>query len=1288
MINTRDFSTIELSLADSETILGWSYGEVKNSETINYRSLKAERDGLFAEQIFGPTHDYECACGKYKRVRYKGIICERCGVEVTKSSVRKERMGHISLVSPVTHVWFLKGVPSRIGHLLDISPKDLDKVIYFAAYMVTEVDEKARHDDMSMLRREFERELKALYEEKEETLRVSKEQASTRPKNKADRESSRISKEYNNKIKKLERLWEMFQNLQVGDLLNYDQYYGPLVSRYGDYFKSEIGAEAIMRRLEQLDLQAELESVQSQITKSKSTNLVKLIKRQKILKAFIATGNKPSSMVLTVIPVIPPDLRPMIQLDGGRFTTSDLNELYRRVIIRNNRLKRMQAQNVPEIIINYEKRVLQESVDALFDNGRRGRAATGTNNRPLKSISDSLKGKQGRFRQNLLGKRVDYSGRSVIVVGPTLKIYQCGLPKQMALELFTPFVMKRLIENGEAQNIRMAKRFVEVEHAKVWDILDEVIKEHPVLLNRAPTLHRLGIQAFEPILVEGKAIHLHPLTCAAFNADFDGDQMAVHLPLSAEAQAEARVLMLAANNVLKPADGKPITTPTQDMIIGVYSLTDLGQGLKGEGRIFSSIAEAEMAYDLGQIQLNSQIKIRFPKVPAPLFDWQKPDTETVDSKNPESSIISTTYGRVIFNQFLPKGYPYLNLVVNGKTLTQLVDDISERYTIYEVDQVLDALKENGFKWSTKSGLSIAFSDIKTPPKKDQVLDKAQKQAEQVTDNYDNGLITDIERRQELIDIWTETTDKVGQLMEEEYDHDERNNLYRMVWSGARGNMMQVRQIAGMRGLVANPKGEIIPRPIKSNYRDGLSVLEYFIASHGARKGLADTALRTADSGFLTRRLVDVVQGVIVRELDCKTKLFEEVQIVADPEADVLELADNVLTSAYARTLAEDIKNASNTVIAKKGDDISRDILNEALAAGITHLKVRSVSFCESDNGVCAYCYGRSMATGRLVDVGEAVGVVAAQSIGEPGTQLTLRTFHSGGVASADDITQGLPRVVELFEARNPKAEAFISEHDGTVALEESPNAKIITVTPAEGKPAEYIIPANARLLVKDQQVVRAGDQLNMGAIDPKKILRILGWQAAQKYIVEEVQKVYRDQGVDLHDKHIEVIVRQMERMVNIVDGGGTDLIPGDFVDKNHFREINKAALELNLRPAIARPELLGITQGSLATESWLSAASFQETTRVLIDAAISNKRDALFGLKENVIIGRLIPAGTGIPEYENIEPHIDESLAAQKYPALTIPESTESLFLSAEDIEELSSQKDIELDASALDIDL
>jgi DNA-directed RNA polymerase subunit beta' len=1285
MVNTNQIHQIELSLADSEKILSWSHGEVKNSETINYRTLKAERDGLFAEQIFGPTRDYECSCGKYKRVRYKGIICERCGVEVTKSSVRKERMGHISLVTPVTHIWYLKGIPSRIGHVLDISPKDLSKVIYFAAYMVTAIHEEKRHQDMPVLTKEYEREIKALHEEREEALANHKSKveaelkAGNKPSGKYDRESSRINKEINNKIKKLDRLWELFQTLTVGELLNYDQYYEPLRSRYGQYFESEIGASAIKIRLQQLDLAQELEKVQTALAKAKMSNLTKLIKRQKILKAFLTNGNQPTSMILDTIPVIPPDLRPMIQLDGGRFTTSDLNELYRRVIIRNNRLKRMIAQGVPEIIINYEKRVLQESVDALFDNGRRGRASTGSNGRPLKSIADSLKGKQGRFRQNLLGKRVDYSGRSVIVVGPTLKLHQCGLPKQMALELFAPFVMNRLIESGDAQNIRMAKRYVEIEHPAVWELLADVIKDHPVLLNRAPTLHRLGIQAFEPVLVEGKAIHLHPLTCAAFNADFDGDQMAVHLPLSAEAQAEARVLMLAANNILKPSDGSPVTTPTQDMIIGIYTLTKTQDDLPGQGRHFTSVDEARMAYDLGQIDLNAKILIRFPEVPEPLFDWQKPDLAIKKLDRPDSLLIHTTYGRVLFNQLLPKGYPYLNLTIPGKVLSTLVNDISERYRIHEVDRVLDDLKENGFKWSTHSGLSIAFSDIQIPEQKNAVIDKTQAQVEQVNENFEQGLITDAERRQELIELWTETTDQVGQLMEKKYETNVSNNLYTMVWSGARGNMMQVRQIAGMRGLVANPKGEIIPRPIKSNYRDGLSVLEYFIASHGARKGTADTALRTADSGYLTRRLVDVAQDVIIREHDCKTKGFDEIIIAADPVAKVLQPAEFVATSVYARTLAQDLKDSAGKVLAKRGAMVNKAMVDQALAAGVSAIKIRSVNFCETYNGLCALCYGNSMATGSLVDIGESVGIVAAQSIGEPGTQLTLRTFHSGGVVSADDITQGLPRVQELFEARNPKAEAFISEYDGVVSIEETESSKTILVTDQAGNQGKYAVPANTRLLVKAKDHVKTGDQLNVGSLDAKKILRVLGRDAARKYIVNEVQKVYRDQGVALHDKHIETIVRQMVRLYSVIDGGDTELIPGDFIDRNRFRELNQQAVQANLRPAVARPELLGITRGASSTESWLSAASFQETTKILIDAAINYKKDALFGLKENVIIGRLIPAGTGITQYQNIQVEIDEERVAMKYPSLSGYDPTGSIQVNS-DIFGVTSNQDIQLD--------
>jgi DNA-directed RNA polymerase subunit beta' len=951
--------------------------------------------------------------------------------------------------------------------------------------------------------------------------------------------------------------------------------------------------------------------------------------------------------VLDAVPVIPPDLRPMVQLDGGRFATSDLNDLYRRVINRNNRLKRLLDLGAPEIIVNNEKRMLQEAVDSLFDNGRRGRPVTGPGNRPLKSISDMLKGKQGRFRQNLLGKRVDYSGRSVIVVGPQLKLHQCGLPKQMALELFKPFVMKRLVELNHAQNIKSAKRMVERTRPVVWDVLEEVITEHPVLLNRAPTLHRLGIQAFEPQLVEGKAIHLHPLVCAAFNADFDGDQMAVHLPLSAEAQAEARILMLSSNNILKPSDGRPVTMPSQDMIIGLHHLTSERPGAKGEGRVFSSQAEAIMAFDHGELDLNATIKVRVSDLVPPSHGFEAPE-----GWEPGQPILfETTLGRTLFNEALPVDYPFQNEVVGKKELSAIVNDLAERYPKVDVATSLDALKDAGYRWATRSGVTIAISDVAMPEIKNEILDEHEQRALKVQSQFEKGLITDDERRQELIEIWTQATDKIAAVMRENLENNSRNTLYRMVSSGARGNWMQVRQIAGMRGLVANPKGEIIPRPIKSNYREGLSVLEYFIASHGARKGLADTALRTADSGYLTRRLVDVSQDVIIREEDCGTERGLALP-VAERIGDTLVPHPRVETSIYSRTFATDVVDGDGSVIAEAGSDAGDVVIGKVIAAGIESVKVRSVLTCESRVGTCAKCYGRSLATGKLVDIGEAVGIIAAQSIGEPGTQLTMRTFHTGGVASADDITQGLPRVTELFEARTPKGEAPIAEYTGNVAIEDTERTRHLVLTPDDGgEEIRYPVTKRARLLIADGDHVQVGSQLVQGAVDPKKVLRILGPRAAQKHLVDEVQETYRSQGVDIHDKHIEVIVRQMLRRVTVLDSGDSHLLPGELAERTRFEDANRKAVAEGGQPASGRPELMGITKASLATDSWLSAASFQETTRVLTEAAMSGRRDPLLGLKENVIIGKLIPAGTGLARYRNIEVEPTEQAKAELYPS-------------------------------------
>jgi DNA-directed RNA polymerase subunit beta' len=1259
LLDVTTFDELRIGLATADDIRRWSYGEVKKPETINYRTLKPEKDGLFGEQIFGPSRDWECSCGKYKRVRFKGIVCERCGVEVTKSSVRRERMGHIELAAPVTHIWYFKGVPSRLGYLLDMAPKDLEKVIYFAAYMVIDVDDEARHADMPGLENELRLEIKTLGDQRDSRIadrlkkleddlaaleaEGAKSDQKRRTKDAAEKEMSQTRKSYDEQIAHLERVWDDFRNLKVGDLKPEDAVFHELQDRFGLYFDAYMGAEAIKKRLLSFDLVAEAELLHLQIAEGKGQKKIRAIKRLRVVNSFVQTGNSPAAMVLDVVPVIPPELRPMVQLDGGRFATSDLNDLYRRVINRNNRLRRLLDLGAPEIIVNNEKRMLQEAVDALFDNGRRGRPVTGTGNRALKSLSDMLKGKQGRFRQNLLGKRVDYSGRSVIIVGPQLKLHQCGLPKQMALELFKPFVIKRLIDLSHAQNIKAAKRMVERSRAEVWDVLEEIIRERPVLLNRAPTLHRLGIQAFEPQLVEGKAIQLHPLVCAAFNADFDGDQMAVHLPLSVEAQAEARILMLASNNILKPSDGRPVTLPSQDMIIGLHHLTTLKSGVEGEGRAFSSVAEAILAKDQGSLDLNAKVRIRLEGVH--FAEGQTP--EDFDESKPY--LLETTLGRALFNEALPYDYPYIEDVADKGRLSTLVNDLAERYPKTVVAATLDNIKDAGFHWATRSGVTVALSDILTPPNKREIVGTYEKQAAKVQSQFEKGLITDSERRQELIQIWTEATDKVAEAMRANFPED--NTINRMVSSGARGNWLQIRNIAGMRGLVNNPKGEIIPRPIISSYREGLSVAEYFIATHGARKGLADTALRTADSGYLTRRLVDVSQDVIIRDEDCGTTKGLTLTIAAKDADGTLVRDANVENSVFARSLAAEAVDPQGTVVAEAGDDVGDVLIDKLVAAGVETIKVRSVLTCESSVGVCAACYGRSLATGKLVDIGEAVGIIAAQSIGEPGTQLTMRTFHTGGSASADDITQGLPRVQELFEARTPKGATPIAEAPGRITIEETDKSRKVILTPDNGDEAViYPVLKRATLLVEDGQHVELGQPLHIGAVDPKEVLRVQGVREVQKHLVGGVQGVYRSQGVPIHDKHIEVIVRQMLRKVTVVDHGDTDLLPGELVDRMKYNELNRAALTEGKRTASARQEVMGITKASLATESWLSAASFQETTRVLTQAAMEGKSDPLVGLKENVIIGKLIPAGTGLAKYREVTVEATEEAKAERYP--------------------------------------
>jgi DNA-directed RNA polymerase subunit beta' len=1259
LLDVHAFDEIKIGLATADDIRRWSHGEVKKPETINYRTLKPEKDGLFGEQIFGPSRDWECSCGKYKRVRFKGIVCERCGVEVTKSSVRRERMGHIELAAPVTHIWYFKGVPSRLGYLLDMAPKDLEKVIYFAAYMIISVDVDARHEDMPGLEKELRLEIKTLEGQRdsriadrlaklEEDLAAleaegAKSDQKRRAKDGAEKEMSQARKSFDEQIAQLERVWDDFRSLKVGDLKPEDAVFHDLQDRFGTYFEAYMGAESIQKRLQAFDLAAESELLHDQIANGKGQKKIRAIKRLRVVNSFLQTGNSPAAMVLEVVPVIPPELRPMVQLDGGRFATSDLNDLYRRVINRNNRLRRLLDLGAPEIIVNNEKRMLQEAVDALFDNGRRGRPVTGTGNRALKSLSDMLKGKQGRFRQNLLGKRVDYSGRSVIIVGPQLKLHQCGLPKQMALELFKPFVIKRLIDLSHAQNIKSAKRMVERSRPQVWDVLEEIIRERPVLLNRAPTLHRLGIQAFEPQLVEGKAIQLHPLVCAAFNADFDGDQMAVHLPLSVEAQAEARILMLASNNILKPSDGRPVTLPTQDMIIGLHHLTTLKEGVAGEGRAFTSIAEAILAFDQHSLDLNAKVRIRLENI------WFAEGEAPEGFTQGDTVLMNTTLGRAIFNETLPVDYPYVEELADKGQLSAIVNDLAERYPKVEVAAALDRIKDAGFHWAARSGVTVALSDILTPPNKREIIMGYEKQASKVQDQFEKGLTTEAERRQELIEIWNKATAEVAKAMEDNLPTD--NNIFRMVSSGARGNWMQIRQIAGMRGLVSNPKGEIIPRPIVNSYREGLSVAEYFISTHGARKGLADTALRTADSGYLTRRLVDVSQDVIIREEDCGTSRGLDMPIAIQDAAGNWNRDSNVENSVYARSLAADAVDAAGKVVAAAGSDVGDVLIEQLLAAGVNNIKVRSVLTCESAVGVCAVCYGRSLATGLLVDIGEAVGIIAAQSIGEPGTQLTMRTFHTGGIASADDITQGLPRVTELFEARTPKGASPIAEAAGRITIEDTDRSRKLILTPDNGdEPIAYPVLKRASLLIEDGQHVELGTQLHIGNLDPKEVLRVKGVRAVQLHLVDGVQGVYRSQGVPIHDKHIEVIVRQMLRKVTVVDHGDTDLLPGEVVDRLRYNEINRATLTEGKQTASARQEVMGITKASLATESWLSAASFQETTRVLTQAAMEGKSDPLMGLKENVIIGKLIPAGTGLPKYRDVSVEATEEAKAERYP--------------------------------------
>jgi DNA-directed RNA polymerase subunit beta' len=1243
--DVNEFDQLRIGLATPEQIRMWSNGEVRKPETINYRTLKPERDGLFCERIFGPTKDWECACGKYKRVRFKGIICERCGVEVTRARVRRERMGSIELAAPVAHIWFFKGVPSRLGYLLDLAPKDLEKIIYFASHVVTWVDTDKRTKDMAKLEAQLTREKEELQAEAESAKAkrqkdyekavrdLEKQGAQGAPlrakKREFDQSIREIDKRVAARVEIMDRAWEELGKLAPKQLIAEDVW-RQLRDTYGEYFKGGMGAEAIKDLLRALDLGDEEKSLRATIKDNKGQRRIRAIKRLKVLEQLVSSGNQPSSMILDAIPVIPPDLRPMVQLDGGRFATSDLNDLYRRVINRNNRLKRLLDLGAPEIIVNNEKRMLQEAVDALFDNGRRGRPVTGPGNRPLKSLSDMLKGKQGRFRQNLLGKRVDYSGRSVIVVGPDLHLHQCGLPKIMALELFKPFVMKRLVDQGLATNIKSAKRMVERARPQVWDVLEEVIADHPVMLNRAPTLHRLGIQAFEPILVEGKAIQIHPLVCLAFNADFDGDQMAVHVPLSPEAQAEARLLMLSTRNVLSPAHGRPTVAPIYDMILGAYYLTNMADGLAGEGTVFGSEDEAIYAFESQDskspwLNLHAKIKVRTTR---PVADAATNGSENGSvGKGNGTHLIETSVGRVMFNATLPADYPFVNTQLGKQDMSRITDTLIVRYDSTVMSAALDRIKSLTFKWATKSGVTFALNDVAVPPTKPAILDRYEKEAEKVESQYSRGLLTDDERRQELIEIWMKATDEVTHAMQANFTP--LNSIYMMSQSGARGNIEQVRQLAGMRGLVANPKGEIIPRPIKSNFREGLTVLEYFISTHGARKGLADTALRTADSGYLTRRLVDVSQEVIVREIDCGTDKGLTIpgkELRSDHDWD---------TRVFGRVLAEAVKRERTTVV-KKDTEVDRPTLAILRAEQPEEVVVRSVLTCESRVGVCARCYGTNLSLGKLVDIGEAVGIIAAQSIGEPGTQLTMRTFHTGGVAGVD-ITHGLPRVIELFDARHPKGASDLAEISGEVKIEEKEKAREVVITSPEGEEFRYMVPRRVRLRYTEGDEIAAGEQLFEGAADPKEILKIRGIGAVQRYLVTEVQSVYTSQGVTIHDKHIELIVKQMLRRVSVVEPGETEFLPGQLVDRVLFQAENQRVVESGGEPARGRPELMGITKAALASDSWLAAASFQETTRVLTEAALSGRSDPLLGLKENVIIGKLIPAGTGMRRYRSVK---------------------------------------------------
>ena len=1192
------FDAIKIGLASPEKILEWSHGEVKKPETINYRTLKPERDGLFCERIFGPSKDWECHCGKYKKIRYKGVICDRCGVEVTKASVRRERIGHIQLAAPVSHIWYFKGIPSRMGLILDISPRVLEKVLYFASYIVLDAGQTSLQYKQVL-----------------------------------------SEKEYREEVEK----WG-YGNFRVG-----------------------MGAEAVLELLQSIDLEKESEMLKRELKDSSGQKRARIIKRLEVVEAFRNSGNKPEWMIMTVIPVIPPDIRPMVQLDGGRFATSDLNDLYRRIINRNNRLARLLELGAPDIIVRNEKRMLQEAVDALIDNGRRGRPVTGPGNRALKSLSDMLKGKQGRFRQNLLGKRVDYSGRSVIVVGPELKIYQCGLPKEMAIELFKPFVMKELVQNGTAHNIKSAKKMVERLQSEVWDVLEDVIKEHPVMLNRAPTLHRLGIQAFEPILVEGKAIKLHPLVCTAFNADFDGDQMAVHLPLTQEAQAECRFLLLSPNNLLKPSDGGPVAVPSQDMVLGIYYLTQERPGATGEGMIFKSVNEAILAYENAAVTLHSRIKVRI--------------TKTMPDGTEMTGIVESTLGRFIFNEIIPQDLGFVDRSIPGnelllevdfhvgkKQLKKILEKVINVHGATQTAVTLDDIKAIGYKYSTRAAMTVSIADMTVPASKPQLLADAQATVDRIAKNFRRGLITEEERYKEVIETWKVTDDQLTKDLLGGLD--KYNNIFMMADSGARGSDKQIKQLAGMRGLMADTTGHTIELPIKSNFREGLDVLEYFISAHGARKGMSDTALRTADSGYLTRRLVDVSQDLIVREVDCcegKDIPYMEIKAFTDGKETIESLEERITGRYIAETIidpetGEVVVKANHMCTPKRAAAVMK-ALNKM---GRDSVKIRTVLSCKSHIGVCAKCYGANMATGQPVQVGEAVGIIAAQSIGEPGTQLTMRTFHTGGVAGGD-ITQGLPRVEELFEARKPKGLAIISEFGGVVTLKDTKKKREIVVTdPETGNSKTYLIPYGSRIKVQDEQVIEAGDELTEGSVNPHDILKIKGVRAVQDYMIQEVQRVYRLQGVEINDKHVEMIVRQMLKKIRIEESGDSDVLPGVSMDVLDFNEMNEALIAEGKQPAEGKQVMLGITKASLATDSFLSAASFQETTKVLTEAAINGKVDHLIGLKENVIIGKLIPAGTGMKRYRSVKLNTD----VEPQDEVALEDDDEILLSGDEDMED------------------